>query len=92
MEAGIGKLGTKEIEHLNTFEKDERLYYRFKVNRNSLLRSSILSDKIQNIGKIEPKFTRFKNLAYQNTESPAADHVKAAIDSFNDLSERRDHF
>ncbi len=49
---GIGKLGTKEIEHLNTFEKNGKLYYKFKVLRNSRLRSSILQDKISQIGKI----------------------------------------
>jgi len=58
---GLGKLGTKEIEHLNTFEKDGKLYYKFIVNRNSRLRSSIISNKIQNIGKIIP-ITREVNL------------------------------
>jgi len=43
-----------EIEHLDTFEKDGRLYYRFVVNRNSRLRSSILQDRISDIGKIKP--------------------------------------
>ena len=28
---GLGKLGTREIEHLDTFEKGGRLYYKFKV-------------------------------------------------------------
>lgn len=51
---GLGKLGTKEIEHLETFEKDGKLFYKFIVNRNSRLRSSIISDKISDIGKITP--------------------------------------
>jgi len=51
---GLGKLGAKEIEHLETFEKDGKLFYKFKVNRNSRLRSSIIADKIQDIGKITP--------------------------------------
>ena len=50
---GIGKLGTKEIEHLNTFEKNGKLYYKFKILRNSRLRSSILQDSISDIGKIK---------------------------------------
>lgn len=48
----IGKLGSKEIEHLETYEKNGKLYYKFKVLRNSRLRSSILQDKISQIGKI----------------------------------------
>lgn len=55
------KLNGKEIEHLNTFEKDGRLNYQFVVNRNSQLRSSILQDKISDIGKIKP-ITREFNL------------------------------
>ncbi len=58
---GLGHLGTKEIEHLDTFERDGKLYYRFKVLRSSRLRSSILQDKIQDIGKIKP-FIREVNL------------------------------
>ena len=50
---GIGKLGSKEIEHLNTFEKNGKLYYKFKMVRNSRLRSSILQDSISEIGKIK---------------------------------------
>ena len=50
---GLGHLGTKEIEHLDTFEKDGKLYYRFKVLRSSRLRSSILQNKIADIGKIK---------------------------------------
>jgi len=51
---GLGKLGTKEIEHLDTFVKDGRLFYKFKVLRNSRLRQSILQDQISEIGKIKP--------------------------------------
>lgn len=56
---GLGKLGTREIEHLDTFEKDGRLYYRFNVLRNNRLRSSILQDKIKEIGKIKPEIREF---------------------------------
>lgn len=58
---GLGKLNGKDIEHLDTFEKDGRLYYRFVVNRNNRLRSSIIQDKISEIGKIKP-ITREFNL------------------------------
>ena len=43
----------KEIEPLDTFAKDEKLFYRFKVLRNSRLRSSILQEQISEIGKIK---------------------------------------
>ena len=58
---GLGRLGTREIEHLDTFEKDEKLFYRFKMLRANRLRSSILSNKISEIGKITEK-TREVNL------------------------------
>jgi len=50
---GLGHLGSKEIEHLNTFEKNGKLYYRFKILRSGRLRSSILQDSISEIGKIK---------------------------------------
>ena len=50
---GLGKLNGKEIEQLDTFEKNGRLYYRFVVNRNNRLRFSILQNKICDIGKIK---------------------------------------
>ena len=56
---GLGKLGTREIEHLDTFEKDGRLYYKFNILRNSRLRSSILQDKIRDIGKIKTRTREF---------------------------------
>ena len=56
---GLGKLGTREIEHLDTFEKNGRLYYSFVVNRNNRLRSSILQNRIGDIGKIKPETREF---------------------------------
>ncbi|MDH5463054.1 MAG: hypothetical protein OEY17_00530 [Nitrosopumilus sp.] len=56
---GLGKLNGKEIEHLDTFEKNRRLYYSFVVNRNSRLRSSILQNRIGDIGKIKPQTREF---------------------------------
>lgn len=50
---GLGKLKSKQIEHLETFEKDGKLFYKFFVNRNTRLRSSIIQNKIKDIGKIK---------------------------------------
>ena len=47
----MGRLGTKEIEHLDTIEKDGRLFYKFKVLRVGQLRSSIIQNTIESIGK-----------------------------------------
>ena len=58
---GLGHLGSKEIEHLETFEKDGRLFYRFKVLRSNRLRSSILQDSISEIGKFK-EYVREVNL------------------------------
>ena len=58
---GLGRLGTREIEHLDTFEKDGKLFYRFKVTRANRLRQSILSNKLSEIGKSTEK-TREVNL------------------------------
>ena len=51
----------REIEHLDTFEKDGKLFYRFKVTRSNRLRQNILSNKLSEIGKITEK-TREVNL------------------------------
>ncbi|MDH3794237.1 MAG: hypothetical protein OER78_04060 [Nitrosopumilus sp.] len=45
-------MGSKEIEHLDTVEKDGKLIAKMKVLRNTRLRSSILQNNILNIGKI----------------------------------------
>ena len=50
---GIGKLGSKEIEHLDTIQRDGKLYYSFKVNRVGRLRNSIITNDIANIGKFK---------------------------------------
>ena len=57
----MGRLGTKEIEHLDTIEKDGRLFYKFKVLRAGQLRSSIIQNDIKNIGKFS-QHTREINL------------------------------
>ena len=60
-ERGLGSLNGKTIEHVDTIEKDGRLYLKLQVNRSTRLRSSILRGCIQDIGKIEPK-TRLVDL------------------------------
>ena len=49
---GLGRLGTREIEHLDTFEKDGKLFIKFKVLRANRLVRSIIGNKISEIGKI----------------------------------------
>ena len=50
---GLGKLGKKEIEHVDTIEKDGRLYYEYTVNRTKQLASAIIQNKIDEIGQIK---------------------------------------
>ena len=58
---GLGRLGTKAIEHLDTFEKDSKLFIKIKILRSNRLRQSILSNNLKDIGKITEK-TREINL------------------------------
>jgi len=50
---GLGHLGAKDIEHLVTYEKNEKLFYKFKMTRSGRLRSSILQNSISEIGKFK---------------------------------------
>ncbi|MEX2193154.1 MAG: DNA polymerase [Nitrosarchaeum sp.] len=50
---GIGNLGNMQIEHLETIEKDGSLYQVMKVLRVNRLRTAILSDSIDQIGKFK---------------------------------------
>ena len=43
----------RDVEHLETVVKNGKLYLKFKVLRSSRLRSSILQDKLSEIGKIK---------------------------------------
>jgi len=58
---GFGKLKGKDIEHLETVERNDRLYYKLKVLRNTRIRSSILQNRIKDIGEIRP-ITRLVNV------------------------------
>jgi len=50
---GIGKLGSRTIEHLDTVEKDGNLFQVMKVLRTNRLRSSILSGTVRDVGKFQ---------------------------------------
>jgi hypothetical protein len=50
---GFGKLESKDIEHLDTIERDGRLYYKLKLMRSARLRSSIIQNQLSEIGKIK---------------------------------------
>jgi hypothetical protein len=58
---GLGKLGSKEIENIDTFEKNGKLLCQLEVKRNTRLRSSILQENLSEIGKIKT-ITREINL------------------------------
>ena len=58
---GLGKLGKKEIEHIDTIEKDGRLYYQYKILRTKKLASAIIQNQIDDIGRIKEE-TREVNL------------------------------
>jgi len=58
---GLGKLGRKEIEHVDTIERDGRLYYKYVVNRTKQLASAIIQNKFDEIGRIKEE-TREVNL------------------------------
>lgn len=49
---GFGRLKGKDIEHLETFERDGRLYYKLRVLRSTRLRSSIIQNRLQDVGLI----------------------------------------
>jgi hypothetical protein len=53
---GLGKLGRKEIEHINTIERDGRLYYSYKVLRTKKLASAIIQNQIDDIGKLKEEY------------------------------------
>ena len=61
---GIGSLGNKQIEHLDTIEKDGKLYQVFNLLRVNRLRTAILSDSINDIGK----FSTVKRLVNLNAD------------------------
>jgi hypothetical protein len=51
---GFGKLEGKDIEHLETVERNSKLYYKLRMLRSIRLRSSIIQNQLSDIGKIKP--------------------------------------
>ena len=58
---GLGRLGTRDIENLQTYEKDGKLVMKIKLLRSARLRSSILQNNISEIGRIK-EYEREVNL------------------------------
>ncbi|MGY5148420.1 MAG: DNA polymerase [Candidatus Nitrosopumilus sp. bin_7KS] len=52
---GLGKLSGKNIEHLETFEKDNGLFMTYVEKKNTTLKMAIIQNNEKNIGKIRPK-------------------------------------
>lgn len=48
---GIGTLGNRSIEHIDTIERDRKLLMKYKVTRPQRLKSAILQNLHGNIGK-----------------------------------------
>lgn len=51
---GVGSIGGKTVEHVETVEKDGRLYLALIPTRSASLRECIIQGRIQDIGKIRP--------------------------------------
>ena len=77
---GIGNLGNKQIEHLETIEKDGKLYQVMKVLRVNRLRTSILTNSISEIGK----FKTVERLVNLN-----ADRKRAWFEEITDINEKK---
>jgi hypothetical protein len=52
---GFGKVDGKDIEHMDTFVKDGKLFIKYMEKRNTTLKMAIIQNKISDIGKIKPK-------------------------------------
>jgi hypothetical protein len=48
---GFGRFGSKDIEHLDTIERDGKLLMKCRILRPKRLRSSILQDSVNEVGK-----------------------------------------
>jgi hypothetical protein len=51
---GVGSIAGKTVEHVETIEKDGRLYLVLAPTRSASLRECIIQGRIQDIGKIRP--------------------------------------
>jgi len=52
---GMGKLNGKEIENLENYEKNGRLYMKYAESRNTRLKTAINENRISDIGKFKLK-------------------------------------
>lgn len=77
---GIGNLGNKQIEHLDTVEKDGRLYQVMKVTKVNRLKTAILSNAIKDIGK----FCIVERLVDLN-----ADRKRQWFEDLTDINEKK---
>jgi len=90
---GIGNLGNKQIEHIDTIEKDGKLYQVLKILRVNRLRTSILSGNISDIGKFNITERRVnlnadrKRLWFENikdiNDKVLIDSLPISLDYFN---------
>jgi hypothetical protein len=76
----LGKLQDKDIEHLDTIEKDGKLYQVFNLTRVNRLRTSILSNSLEDIGK----FSTVKRLVNLN-----ADKKRMWFEDLKDINDGR---
>lgn len=77
---GIGTLGNRSIEHLDTIEKDGKLYQVFNLTRVNRLRTSILSNTLSDIGK----FSTVQRLVNLN-----ADRKRMWFEDLKDINDRK---
>lgn len=76
---GFGKLSSKEIEHLDTIERDGKLLMKCRILRPKRLRSSILQDSVDEVGKFseierELNLNADKKRVWLNNLSSIEDH------------------
>src|SRR3989441_4606666 len=76
---GFGRLGSKEIEHLDTIERDGKLLMKCRILRPKRLRSSILQDLVDQVGKFseierELNLNADKKRVWLNNLSSIEDH------------------
>jgi uncharacterized protein YfeS len=73
-------LGTRDIEHLDTFEKDGELFIKYTENRNTTLKVAIIQNKIKDIGKIKQKIKKL---------DLNADRKRQWFEEITDINERK---
>ena len=76
---GLGSLGSKEIEHFDTIERDGRLFMKFKVTRPQRLRSAILMNIHDDVGR----FSEFEREVDLNADKKRMWIPSIGIESIN---------